>query len=172
MDDFDGAFQRLHLSPGRHEIALKQEGFKTHRMMVYAPSGHTVKLRYAMIRGTGEDARDDLAAAAPAHDGSRDLGERNDVDRAGVRAGDGGPSTVEEPTGPGELSLSLRPEDASVYVDGSFRGSGRQAERLLLPPGRHRVELARPGFRTLDREVDIEAGRTVELNASMEQQQP
>jgi hypothetical protein len=171
VDDFDGAFQRLHLSPGRHEIALKQEGFKTHRVMVYAPSGHTVKLRYEMIRGTGEDARDDLAAAAAVSETARDLGERNGSDLGGVRGRDGGLSTVEQPTGPGELSLSLRPEDASVYVDGRFCGAGREAERLLLPPGRHRVEVTRPGFRTLDREVDVRAGRTVELDASMEQEQ-
>ena len=34
-DDFDGIFQRLSVSPGRHEITLKLEGYRTHRVRLY-----------------------------------------------------------------------------------------------------------------------------------------
>ncbi len=68
----------------------------------------------------------------------------------------------------GRLELSVRPEDASVYVDGAFRGSAREASSLQLGPGRHRIEIVRPGYRTLDREVDITPGETTELKIELE----
>ena len=55
VDDFDGMFQRLHIAPGRHDIALKLEGYRTHVFRVYVPVGHTLKLRHEMVRGAGED---------------------------------------------------------------------------------------------------------------------
>src|SRR5207247_1446267 len=58
VDDFDGLFQRLHVSPGRHEIALKLEGYQTHRIKVYVGSGSTLKIHYDMQKGTGETAED------------------------------------------------------------------------------------------------------------------
>jgi hypothetical protein len=65
----------------------------------------------------------------------------------------------------GELRLTVRPSDASVYVDGEFRGTAARLETLWLPPGRHRLEVVRPGFRTYDRYVDIsrEAPASVEV---------
>ena len=60
--------------------------------------------------------------------------------------------------GGGQLKLSVRPADASVYVDGAFRGSGREVSLLALPPGRHRIEVVRPGFSTVERDVEITAG--------------
>jgi len=58
----------------------------------------------------------------------------------------------------GTLHLDLNPPDASVYVDGEFRGAGRRVENLRLAPGRHRIEVVRPGYRTVEREIDVRAG--------------
>ena len=44
------------------------------------------------------------------------------------------------------MRLEVRPEDASVYVDDRFRGTAREARSLRLNPGRHTIELVRPGF--------------------------
>jgi hypothetical protein len=62
----------------------------------------------------------------------------------------------------------VRPADASVYVDGQFRGSGRQVESLPVPPGRHRIEVVRPGFRTFEREVQVDDGRPAEVDVELE----
>ena len=64
MDDFDGLFQRLNVSPGRHEIALKLEGYKTHRVRVYVAPESTLKLHYDMQKGQGETF-EDLSKDAP-----------------------------------------------------------------------------------------------------------
>jgi hypothetical protein len=149
VDDFDGAFQRLRLPPGKHEITLKLQGYKTHRILLYAAIGNTVDVHYALVPGTGEDAPD--AAATPA--------DRSNETTSAAKARDEGQ--------PGQVRMTIRPEDAVVYVDGEFHGVGQDAHSLLLPPGRHRIEVVRPGFQALEREIDVEPGGTVDLDIAL-----
>jgi hypothetical protein len=169
-DDFDGLFQRLHVAPGRHDITLKLEGYRTHRMKVYVGAGSTLKIRFDMVKGSGEDPVEDLAG-----DQGTDAEQRyDDRPRPGERDRD-----VSEDERPdrrvradvhdfGHLRLDVQPADASIYVDGQFRGTARQVAELELPPGRHRLEIVRPGFRTDDRDVDVEAGRTRDLKIELQ----
>jgi hypothetical protein len=53
-DDFDGMFQRLNVSPGRHDITFKLEGYTSHTFSVYASAGETLKLRADLVKGSGE----------------------------------------------------------------------------------------------------------------------
>ena len=46
--DFDGAFQRLHVTPGGHSITFYLEGFRTVTQDVYVRPDSTVKLSEAM----------------------------------------------------------------------------------------------------------------------------
>ena len=62
----------------------------------------------------------------------------------------------------------MRPDDASIYVDGEFYGSARRASVINLPPGRHRIEVVRPGRRTVEREIEIQPGRTETLSIDLE----
>ena len=64
--------------------------------------------------------------------------------------------------------MSIRPEDASVYVDGKFRGTGRELRRLALPPGSHQIEVVRPGFKVFEREVEIPSSRALDLDVEMQ----
>ncbi len=62
----------------------------------------------------------------------------------------------------------MTPPDASVYVDGAFRGTAREAASLQLPPGRHKLEIVRPGYRTVEREVETIAGEPTELTIELD----
>lgn len=184
VDDFDGLFQRLNLPPGRHEISFKLEGYKTHRVRLYVPPDQTLKIRYDLAPGDGEDSADEaldrpgLEWADRERERTRQRDERSDdrerdryVRRAPGRAGERDAAESErEPTAAGAavLSLSVRPEQAAVYVDGAFRGTGRDVDDLDLPPGRHRVEVVAPGFKTFDREVEVKAGATETLSIELE----
>lgn len=160
-DDFDGIFQRLHLAPGRHDITLKLEGYRTHRVKLFVPYDHTIKLHHKMVRGTGEDVSEDVVGRpedyARYDERDEDLDEMDardrrsdqDLDRALVR-------------------LDVEPPDASVYVDGAFRGTGRELRRLRLVPGRHRIEVVRPGYRTVEREVEVRPGQTLDLEIDLQ----
>jgi hypothetical protein len=161
-DDFDGLFQRLNVAPGRHEITLRLEGFRTQRFRVYVPYDHTIKIHHRMVPGEGEEAAEEI------------LGEPGgyvaDERRGGYEPGDrrGGYEPDDRMTGDaGQLRLDIRPSDASIYVDGEFRGTARDHDRITLPPGRHRVEVVRPGFRTVERDVEVRPGRTSELEVEL-----
>jgi hypothetical protein len=62
----------------------------------------------------------------------------------------------------------VSPNDASVYLDGRFFGSAHQSGEIELAPGSHRVEIVRPGYRTVDRRVEIGAGRMETLSIVLE----
>jgi hypothetical protein len=159
VDDFDGLFQRLNLSPGTHEITLKLEGYKTHHVRLYVSPESTLKLHYEMERGTGETF-EDLAGDMPEREARRS--RPYDDARLGTAEGreEGAPGNV--------LRLVVRPTDASVYVDGEFRGSGAEAGSLVLAPGRHRIEVVRPGYRTQDRAVEVGPHSSTELTIELE----
>jgi len=144
VDDFDGLFQRLHVAPGRHEIEVKLAGHKTYRVRVYVGSGSTLKLDHDLEPGTGEDF-EDLAGDAP----------RREVRGERPEESWDAPKGAEPPALAGDLALRIEPDDASVYIDGAFWGTGRDTSSVSLPPGTHQVEVVRPGFRTEEREVEV-----------------
>jgi PEGA domain len=47
-DDFDGAFQRLHTSPGGHAVTLRLEGYRTVTQNIYVRPGSTYELTETM----------------------------------------------------------------------------------------------------------------------------
>lgn len=175
-DDFDGLFQRLYVAPGRHEITLKLEGYRSHRMRVYVPYDGTLKIHYDMLKGSGDESFEDLAGPADRDEeprySRRDRGSRDeeaaDDEAWRERDPDRRPERRPRSDAGAQLRLSVRPDDASVYVDGEFRGSGRQAGSLSVAPGRHRIEVVRPGFKTFDREVEVSADRPADVEVELE----
>ncbi|HQZ15253.1 MAG TPA: PEGA domain-containing protein [Vicinamibacteria bacterium] len=171
-DDFDGMFQRLTISPGRHDITLKLEGYASHTYSVYAGGADTIKLRWDMVKGTGEtretvgeeferrlpEARDPAREPQPAEPSAArpEPGREVDSERAA-------PPSIQMPqAGRGEILFDILPLDASVYIDGEFHGKASQVTRVPLPFGRHRVEVVRPGYLTEETEINVDAdGRKV-----------
>ena len=186
VDDFDGFTQRLYVARGPHEILLKSPGYRSQRIRVYVVPGETLKIEHDMEKGQGEETLQDLTggrgdssdgryAPDPRRSAPDDREDAEDAegaedapppqrparDEAGVDVGRGGSR--------GSLALRVWPADASVYLDGEFRGTGRQLRTLDMAPGSHRVEIVRPGFPTFQREVEIRAGRTEDLQVTLEQ---
>jgi hypothetical protein len=134
-------------------------------------SGATTKIHHDMQKGTGPETMEDLAGDVEDRYARRDDSSRRPSDDARPESGDREAEDVDAPDDRpaaradrapygerGRLRLSVLPEDASVYVDGQFKGSARQASSLELPTGRHRIEVVRPGFRTDERDFEIETG--------------
>jgi len=69
----------------------------------------------------------------------------------------------------GRVRLEVRPEDASVYVDDEFCGNASESRFLTLAPGRHSIELVRPGFEVARREADVVTGETVDVLVELQQ---
>jgi hypothetical protein len=174
-DDFDGIFQRLSIPPGRHEITIKLDGYRTHTFRVYVPVDQTVKIHHVMERGTGEATDEVIGEAEYRRDDERARENRYE-DRNAPDPRDQGRSDRDDPAREddrdgaeaGTVRLDLKPSDASVYVDGEFRGSGRRAEVLRLAPGRHRIEVVRPGYRTVEREIDVRPGDNTRVEIQLD----
>ena len=89
----------------------------------------------------------------------------------GTYSGGGGSpayGTAAVPEDAAELLLEVVPDDASVWIDDEFRGPARDLTRLVLPPGRHRMEIVRPGFRTATEELDLRPGTATTLRVALE----
>jgi hypothetical protein len=168
-DDFDGIFQRLHLAPGRHDISLRLDGYRTQNFKLYVPYDHTIKIHHRMVAGSPTDVSEEVVGRPEdVADAGRERDDRYaDADEFDDRYDDDdlGPGNVRGETG--TVRLSVRPTDASIYVDGAFRGTGR-IRSLRLPAGRHRIEVVRPGYRTDEREVDVQPGREVEVSFDLD----
>ena len=61
------------------------------------------------------------------------------------------------------MRLEVRPDDTSVYVDDDFRGTAREARIMNLAPGRHVIELVRPGFAIERRELTVVSGESQDV---------
>ncbi len=171
-DDFDGLLQRLNISPGRHDITFKLEGYNSHTFSVYAGRDQTIKLRFDMVRGNSE-TRDTLRDDSDRNDSQNedrdpepDMDRENDRDRESARDRDSSREVDSDrgerkyvppakEAGRSEVLLDIEPADASVYVDGEFYGKASQVTRLELPAGAHRIEVVRPGYRTEETEIDV-----------------
>lgn len=172
-DDFDGMFQRLYVSPGRHDISFEFPGYRTHRVRVYVTTDHTLKIRHDMEKGSGEATLEDLTEGreAPPYRASRDDDSeppRGDDRYAPPPREDDRAPLDREARETGAVRIEVRPDDASIYVDGEFFGTARRAGNVTLPPGRHRVEVVRPGYRTVERDVDVRPGRTETVAIDLE----
>jgi hypothetical protein len=178
VDDFDGFSQRLNIGRGTHEILLKRDGYKSQRYRVYAVPGETVKIEHDMSKGQGEEPLLDLTGGrADEREGPETRGPIRE-DRGDEEVGEDVPpqkhsshddAGLEVGHGSGRLEMRVWPADASVYIDGEFRGTGRQVRSLEMGAGPHRVEIVRPGFPTYQREVEIRSGRTESLQVTLEQ---
>jgi hypothetical protein len=170
-DDFDGMFQRLHLGPGRHELMFKLDGYRTHKMLVYVSPGQTLKIEHDLEKGTGPETFEDLTGGRGAREEGNERPAYRDDDDNKVNDEFDHPAPAprggEQPYRPdaSRLRLDVRPADASVYLDGQFQGSAGELGELMLPPGSHRVEVVRPGFRTEERDIQLNPGssRTVTI---------
>ena len=172
-DDFDGLFQRLNTAAGGHDISLRLEGYRTFNVKLYVPDDGTIKLQHKMERGTGEENAgvmgvpqeypryDDRRAAADRDERDENYGDDRDRSRdPDLRADQSGERAL--------VRLDVQPADASVYVDGVFRGTGRDLRQLRLPAGRHRIEVVRPGYRTIERDVELAPGQTLDLGIDLD----
>ncbi|MEW5978536.1 MAG: PEGA domain-containing protein [Acidobacteriota bacterium] len=70
-----------------------------------------------------------------------------------------------------ELKVSVKPNRAAVFLDDRFVGHVDQfdgpGQALLVSPGKHRIKITLPGFRTLETEVNLQAYQKFELKSDL-----
>jgi hypothetical protein len=68
----------------------------------------------------------------------------------------------------GTVQVVSTPDGADVYSDGSFLGNAPST--LKLAPGKHTVRVTSSGYKEWSREITVQAGSDVKLNAALEKQ--
>lgn len=70
-----------------------------------------------------------------------------------------------------ELKLTVEPGRAAVFLDDNYAGHagefGGKLHSLLLSPGKHRVKVELPGYRTFETEVTLFAGQKSEVKTEL-----
>jgi hypothetical protein len=161
VDDFDGVFQRLRVTPGEHEITIYLEGYRTlqERRYFNPDSGMTLRLRMEPLASGAPTAPRPVPSAPPA-------------DPAQARPE---PPRPEPPARPqpaprfGTLSLRVQPMDAEILIDGErwSAAAGETRVSIELAPGRHKIEVRKDGYKTYVEEVLIRPSATMTLNVSL-----
>ncbi len=94
-----------------------------------------------------------------------------DADRDHDRDGDEDHDAGDRSSRKGRLVLDVEPDDASVYLDGRFVGTGSELalmrDGLPVSPGEHRLAIVRPGRKAEEREFDVDAGEEVEIEVEL-----
>ncbi|HEY1911488.1 MAG TPA: PEGA domain-containing protein [Vicinamibacterales bacterium] len=196
VDDYDGAFQRLHTPPGAHEIELYMEGYHVARQKVFLPVNETFKIKYQMVKLAPSDQPEQrpepIAQQASPEGGGPPEGYT-------PQGGSGYPPQNYPPQGQGQprppsrrpppqqpqnapegaqngaygtLAVRVQPGDAEVSIDGDQWRGPDQSDRLVVQvsEGSHTVEIRKSGYRTYVTQVDVHRGATTPINVSLHSQ--
>jgi PEGA domain len=173
VDDFNGVFQSLPLSPGGHEITVFLDGYRTVHQKLFLTRNKTYKLRYTMqpVAGGEQSEAPPLAPPVPPPPPGSAMLPR--TFRPGQPVPDL-PSASAAPSaapasGFGTLALRVQPADADVLIDGERWTPAALGERLLVqvPEGRHHVEIQKSGYRAFSTDITVQRGQTAPLNVSL-----
>ncbi len=184
-DDFDGYPDYLYLRPGRYTLEFRLPGYATRSLEIEAAAERFFPLDIDLERVPGE-------AAAPWYDRPEGLPTARVFGPPRAPAGGTVTAPVEpgpdpslrpelrrderEPTGSAAagaaLELVVEPAAAAVYVDGVFVATGSELamlhDALAVAPGRHRIEVMAPGYRSRVVEIDISQGDTKQVVVELE----
>jgi len=181
VDDFDGAFQRLHVAPGEHELELYLDGYRAVKQKVFLTADNTFKVKYNLEKlraGEQPEPRPQPPNPPPMAQGAPPMPPPGYPPAAPPRAPAGrrmpppqpGPDPRVTPQGAyGSLAIRVQPNDAEVSIDGEpWRGPGDQ-DRLVVEvaEGSHTIEIRKSGYRTYVTQVDVRRGATTPLNVSL-----
>jgi hypothetical protein len=165
VDDFDGVFEGLPLSPGGHTITFYLDGYRTVRHNIYVRSASTFKLRDALEKLSAGTASEPplLAPVVPEPPAGSYRMPRTPPPLAVPLS-----VTAQPIVGLGTLDLRVQPPTAVVLIDGRRWLSSEGAHFVVqLPAGPHRIEVTEIGHQRFIHDLVMRDGETAELNVSL-----
>jgi hypothetical protein len=200
VDDFDGWPQYLWLPKGTYDVVFYLDGYKTLARQVTIYPGLVIDMDDRMEPGQSTRPQDLVPKTHERRDSridyERDRAERIDRgtwdhrgdegdwhDRAPRHEDRGMPPQPPKgeadregrsaPSGDaGWLRLAVTPEDASVYLDGRFVGTGSELAGmqggLKVAVGVHHLAIVRPGREPEERDFEVAAGEQIKLDVDLD----
>ena len=189
VDDFDGTFQRLHVEPGEHEIAIYLAGHRTLRQRLYLSPNATRRIQGSLDPlAPGDPLEPEPVPTAPPpppenyyepqpppmpQGAPRQPPSPRQPNQPPVPPEPPAPAPIpppsQSPSRFGTIAIQVQPGDATIIIDGErWEGPGGN-DRLIVQvtPGRHTIEADRGGYLHFVTEIDVERDRTATVNISM-----
>ena len=151
VDDFSGFFRQLTLPAGPHVVEIRKSGYHTLVIEVDLQPGQTITYKRTM-----EPVEPSVGASAEAP-----------LPPTEPPAGD--PEQFIQI--PGDVRFDVTPKDAEVYADGYYAGIAADfsgsSQHLVLTPGQHHIQLRARGYETVEFDVMIQPGQTIDYRTSL-----
>lgn len=161
---FDGFPSYLWLEPGVYTLELVRDGYSNLEREIEVLPGEVLEFKLRLDRGVSrrpEIGRDEYDRSAREPYPRRGPGDwdRRERDPVRDRARELPQDVRRQPAG---LVFDVRPDDASVYLDGRFIGTGSEVSSSRSPfvvdPGEHVLQVVHPDYETEQRELSVRSG--------------
>ena len=168
---FDGFPGYLWLEPGVYELELVNEGFANLEREIEVAAGQVLEFKLKLEKGMAERPSSDRARYPER--GERAPGAGGYLPReAPVPGGAYEREPIEDARrAPARLFLDVRPDDASVYLDGRFLGTAAEVSSsrspVVVDPGEHVIQVVHPEFASEQRELTIDAGEETRVEITL-----
>lgn len=179
VDDFDGMFQRLHVSPGEHEVTIYLQGYRTITQHLYLAPNAKRKITETMEKLlTGEVNEPSPVPVErpqvdnpppPLRDPLPNRPGRVSPSPRGSRPPEPASAGQESSARGGSVVLQIQPGDTDVMIDGEHWRGPAGDDRLVVQvsEGRHRIEVRKDGYTTYVVEVDVHLNDSLPINVSL-----
>lgn len=177
VDEFDGALQRLHVTPGQHEIVIYKEGYRSVRERLYLSPNASRKLVHDLDKLAAGEPEEPLPVPVAEPNGppeppDRPVPPREAGRRPPARRGGSPGPRASQSGSTGAVAIRVQPDDAEILIDGERWAGGSDDERLVvqLAEGPHHIEVQKNGYRRATLDVDVRRGETTPVNVSLARQ--
>jgi hypothetical protein len=183
VDQLDGFPRYLWLESGTHHIVVYKPGYESIARKVELRSGEVLDLRTEMIAGdakTPEELFEQLepevqpeAVAERPRPRTPPRADRPATEEWRQPSPRSVPGSVaaDQRAEPGRIVVTVEPTDAVVYLDGRLLGSGVELQRLhhglIVEPGPHTLEAVRPGYGSVQRQIEARSGEELVLDLTL-----
>ena len=173
-DDFDGFPDFLWLEKGTYDVVIFHAGYQTIARQYSIYGGQVIDVEDRMTPGQ-ETLPEDLVSKRTVNRDERMRRERETQEEAERWEREDREERYEEMDArgePGRAVVRVTPDDASIYLDGRFLGTGWELARLrsglIVDAGEHELEAVRPGLDPESRRFTVEPGEEVEIVLELE----
>jgi PEGA domain-containing protein len=182
VDDFDGQLQRLHVTPGHHELVIYLKGYHSLKQELYLSPNATRTIAGTLEKlapGDPPEAEprptEPERLEAPPEDAYRQPPpppQRRPLPPRPTNQPPTEPAPRSAPAEPsqfGALSLRVEPGGVAIRVDGERWEGPSGDERLIVQvhEGHHVIEADREGYERYTTDVEVHAGETVPISITL-----